>query len=57
MKKKLTNWRNYFGAVASLLFGLMNFSSFGYCKEPLFLFGGVIGFVSVVGFFTLMDNK
>ena len=53
MRKQI---RNYAGAVASLLFGLMNFSSFGYSKEPFFLFGGIVGFVCVIGFFTLIHE-
>jgi hypothetical protein len=54
MRKKIMN---YVGAVASLFFGLMNFSSFGYSKEPLFLFGGIIGFIGVIIFFALVEEK
>jgi hypothetical protein len=54
MRKQI---RNYVGAVASLFFGLMNFSSFGYSKEPFFLFGGIVGFIGVIAFFTIINEE
>ena len=49
--------KNYVGAIASLLFMLMNASSFGHEKHPFFLFGMVIGLISTIVFFNLNDNN
>lgn len=54
MRKQI---KNYVGAGASFLFGLMNFSSFCYSQEAFFLFGGMVGFICTIGFFTLISEE
>jgi len=54
MTRKL---KNYAGGIISLFFLLMNASSFGHEKHPLFLFGMVIGLVSAIIFFNLNDDN
>jgi hypothetical protein len=53
MKKVI---RNYAGAIASTLFMFFNASTYGSTKEPFFIFGTIIGLLTAIVFWNLIDK-